>query len=160
MIFPGQPGKLWALQAFIRKHSYLNHRYPGGLAFISWLLTPGSMPRTPLKSVSAFLFYKQFMQIVGAQTSVHLMTLTYVSWSEGQHDLYFTIKCCLIDWWTSYFGIMHQYDITFNFKLNVGFSDLYFTVQCFCLISWRVLDRWISNFVIMSKWDVLFLSLK
>ena len=32
-------------QPLIRKHSYLNHRYPGGSAFIPWLLTPGSMPR-------------------------------------------------------------------------------------------------------------------
>ena len=31
-------------QPIIRKHSYLDHRYPGGLAFIPWLLTPGSMP--------------------------------------------------------------------------------------------------------------------
>ena len=29
----------------IRKHSYLDHRYPGGSAFSPWLLTPGSMPQ-------------------------------------------------------------------------------------------------------------------
>ena len=28
----------------IRKHSYLDHRYPGGSAFIPWFLTPGSLP--------------------------------------------------------------------------------------------------------------------
>ena len=27
-------------QPLIRKHSYLDHRYPGGSAFIPWLLTP------------------------------------------------------------------------------------------------------------------------
>ena len=32
-------------QPLIRKHSYLDHRYPVGSAFIPWLLTPGSMPR-------------------------------------------------------------------------------------------------------------------
>ena len=31
-------------QPLIRKHSYLDHRYPGGLAFIPWLLPPRSMP--------------------------------------------------------------------------------------------------------------------
>ena len=32
-------------EPLIRKHSYLDHRYPGGSAFIPWLLTPGSMPQ-------------------------------------------------------------------------------------------------------------------
>ena len=37
----------WSIshQPFIRKHSCLDHRYPGGLAFSLWLLTPGSMPQ-------------------------------------------------------------------------------------------------------------------
>ena len=37
----------WSIsqQPLIKKHSYLDHRYPGGSAFIPWLLTPGSMPR-------------------------------------------------------------------------------------------------------------------
>ena len=34
-------------QPLIRKHSYLDHRYPG--AFIPWLLTPGSMPGVGLE---------------------------------------------------------------------------------------------------------------
>ena len=35
----------WSIshQPLIRKHSYLDHRYPGRFAFIPWLLTPGSM---------------------------------------------------------------------------------------------------------------------
>ena len=32
-------------QLLIRKHSYLDHSYPGGLAFTPWSGTPGSMPR-------------------------------------------------------------------------------------------------------------------
>ena len=31
-------------QLLIRKHSYLDHSYPGGLAFTPWPRTPGSMP--------------------------------------------------------------------------------------------------------------------
>ena len=52
------------------------------------------------------------------------MTLTCGSWSEGQHDLYFTVQWfCLISWrlfhvCTSYFGIMNQYDPTFDLKIN------------------------------------------
>ena len=33
-------------EPYIRNHSFLDHRYPGGLAFIPWLLTPGSMPES------------------------------------------------------------------------------------------------------------------
>ena len=32
-------------QSLIRKHSYLDHSYPGGFAFTPWPRTPGSMPR-------------------------------------------------------------------------------------------------------------------
>ena len=37
----------WSIshQPLTRKHSYLDHRYPGGSAFVPWLLTLGSMPR-------------------------------------------------------------------------------------------------------------------
>ena len=36
-------------QPLIRKHSYLDHSYPGGSAFIPWLLTPGSLPQVGLE---------------------------------------------------------------------------------------------------------------
>ena len=39
--------------------------------------------------------------------------------------------------WTAYFGIVSQYDRTFDLKINVGHCDLYFMVQQFCLILWR-----------------------
>ena len=37
----------WSIshQPLIRKHSYLDHMYAGGSAFILWLLIPGSMPQ-------------------------------------------------------------------------------------------------------------------
>ena len=41
----------------------------------------------------------------------------------------------LFDVWISYFGIMGQYDPTFDLKINSGLCDLYFMVQWFCLIS-------------------------
>ena len=62
----------------------------------------------------------------------------------GHCDPYFMVQWfCLISWkpfdvWTSYFGIMSQYDPTFDLKINVGHCDLYFMVQWFCLISPRL----------------------
>ena len=68
---------------------------------------------------------------------------------------------CLIFWrlfdvWTSYFGIMSQYDTTFDLKINVGHCDLYFMVQWFYLISWRLFDIWTPYFGIMSQYDPMF----
>ena len=34
----------------------------------------------------------------------------------------------------SYFQSMNQYDLAFDLKINVGHCDLYFMVQCLCLI--------------------------
>ena len=41
-------------QPLIRKHSYLDHRYPGGSASIPRLVARGQKTRTPLKSVFYF----------------------------------------------------------------------------------------------------------
>ena len=101
------------------------------------------------------------MQIVG-RTWLNLVTWTCGSWSEGQHDLYFTVQWfCLISWrllvfCTSYFGSMNQYDPTFDLKINVGHCDLYSMVQWFCLISWRLFDVWTILFGIMSQYDPKF----
>ena len=52
------------------------------------------------------------MQIVG-QTWLNLVTWTCGSWSEGQHDLYFTVQWfCLISWrlfWCTYI-ILSEYE--------------------------------------------------
>ena len=101
------------------------------------------------------------MQIVG-QTWLSLVTLTCGPWNEGQHDLYFTVQwfclisCRLFHVCTSYFGIMNQYDPSFDLKINVGHCDLYFMVQWFCLVSWRLFDVWTSLFGIMSQYDLKF----
>ena len=52
-----------------------------------------------------------------------------------------------------YFGIMSQYDTTFDLKINVGHCDLYFMGQWFCLMSWRLYDIWKPYFGIMSQYD-------
>ena len=128
----------------------------------SWLSFRDSWPQGPchgvvlevriwdaIKSFSTILLWKQLIQIVD-QTLLNLATLNYGSWSEGQHDLHLTVQWfCLISWrlfdiWTSYFGIMSQYDPTFDLQLNVGHYDLYFMVQWVCLISWRLFDVWTS----------------
>ena len=77
----------------------------------------------------------------------------------GHCDLYFMVQWfCLIFWrlfdiWTSYFGIMSQYDPMFDLKIFVGHCDLYFMAQWFCLISWKLFICWTSYFGIMSKYD-------
>ena len=154
-------------QPLIRKHSYLDHRYPGGSAFIPWLVTPGSIPQGGArgqkqghfkKCFSTFVLWKHLMQIVG-QIWLNLVTWTCGSWSEGQHDLYFTVQWFYLISWrlfdvcTSYFRSMNQYDLTFDLKLNVGHCDLYFMVQRLCLISWRLFHVWTSLFGIMNQYD-------
>ena len=41
-------------------------------------------------------------------------------------------------------------------KINIGRHDLYFMIQWFWLISWRLFDGWTSNFLIMSLCDTTF----
>ena len=41
-------------------------------------------------------------------------------------------------------------------KINVGHLDLYFMFQWFCLISWRLFDKWTPYFGIMSQYDPMF----
>ena len=68
---------------------------------------------------------------------------------------------CLVSWrlfdvWTSLFGIMNQYDPTFDLKIIVGHCDLYFMVHWFCVISRRLPDVWTSLFGIMNQYDPMF----
>ena len=44
----------------------------------------------------------------------------------------------------------------FDLKINVGHCDLYFMVQWFCLIAFRLFDVWTSYFRIMSQYDLTF----
>ena len=105
------------------------------------------------------------MQIVG-QTWLNLVTWTCWSWRSvwlifhgtvGHCDPYFMVQWfCLISWrlfdvWTSLFGIIIQYDQTFDLKVTVGHCDLYFMVQWFCIISWKLFDIWKSYFGIMGQ---------
>ena len=61
-----------------------------------------------------------------------------------------------IDICTSYFGIMNQYDLQFDLKINVGPCDLHFKVQWFGLISWSLFDVCTSYFMIMNQYDPIF----
>ena len=51
---------------------------------------------------------------------------------------------------------MSQYSPMFDLKINVGHCDLYFMVQWFCLISWRLFNIWTPYFGIMSQYDPMF----
>ena len=72
--------------------------------------------------------------------------MTYISW-------FGLISWRLFDVWTSLFGIMNQYDPTFDLNINVGHCDIYFMVQWFCITSWRLFDVWTSYFGIMGQYD-------
>ena len=94
------------------------------------------------------------------RTWLNLVTWTCGSWSEGQHDLYFTVQWfCLISWRlfdvsTSYFRSMNPYNPTFDLKINVCHCDLYFMVQWFCLTPWRLFHVWTSLFGIINQYDL------
>ena len=83
----------WSIshQRLVRKHSYLDHRYPGGSAFIPWLFIPGPMSRggarsksrTPLKRV---FFYFPVMESAYANSRSDMaqpcdMDLRVMKWS-------------------------------------------------------------------------------
>ena len=49
---------------------------------------------------------------------------------------------------------MNQYDLTHDLKINVGHYDLYFMVQWFYVLSWRLFDVWTSSLGIMGQYDL------
>ena len=51
---------------------------------------------------------------------------------------------------------MNQYDWMHDLKINVGHRELYFMVQRFYVISWRLFDLWTSSLGIMGQYDRLF----
>ena len=68
---------------------------------------------------------------------------------------------CLISWRlydvrTSLFGIMSQYDLKFDLRMNKGHCDLYVMVRWFCITPWRLFDVWTSYFGIMGQYDPTF----
>ena len=62
--------------------------------------------------------------------------MTYILWSSD-FALY------LFDVWTSLFGIMNQYDPTFDLKIIVGHCDLYFMKTIWCM-----------NIILQDYWSV------
>ena len=63
----------------------------------------------------------------------------------SQYDTTFDIKINKGHWTMKYVTvIISQYDPTFDLKVNVCHCDLYFMVQWFCLISWKLVSGWTS----------------
>ena len=73
---------------------------------------------------------------------------------HGQVILPYTLKtiCCMNIILWDYESVCS----TFDLKINVGHCDLYFMVQWFCLISWRLLDIWTPYYGIMIQYDLMF----
>ena len=53
-------------------------------------------------------------------------------------------------------GITSQYDQIFDLMINVGLCDVYFMVQWFCIIFWKLFDVWTSYCGIMGQYDPTF----
>ena len=62
-----------------------------------------------------------------------------------------TICCMNIILW-DYESVWHDIDL----KINIRHCDLYFMVQWFCLISWKLFDIWTPYFGIASQYDPMF----
>ena len=73
---------------------------------------------------------------------------------KGQCDLRFDLYNICVS--TLLFGIMSQDDQMFYLKINVGHYDLYFIVQWFCHIYWRLFDVCTSYFGSMNQYDQMF----
>ena len=73
----------------------------------------------------------------------------HILWSSD-FALYLEV-CLMCD--HRYLGLLSQYDPMFDLKINVGHCDLYFLVQWFCIISWKLFDVWTSYFGIMGQYD-------
>ena len=61
----------------------------------------------------------------------------------------------LFSGWTSYFGIMSQYDPTYDLQDIVGHCD-HIIVHWFCPLSWKLLDVWTSYCRIINQYDPTF----
>ena len=78
--------------------------------------------------------------------------MTFISWSS---DFALYIEDYLLHEHHS-LGLWVSMTQHLTSKTNVGNCDLYFMVQWFCLISWRLFDIWTPYFWIMSQYDPMF----
>ena len=96
-------------QPLIRKHSYLDHRYPGGSASIPWLLSGSVWHRDWPHQI----YVGQWPIFYGPVILLHILR---------------TI------WWRNIeFGIMDQCDTKIDLVKYMWVNDLYFKVHWFCL---------------------------
>ena len=116
----------WSIshKPLIRKHSYLDHRYPEGSAFIPWLLTPGSMPRGGARGQNLGHLKKVFFYF-------SVMERTYAdSWSDMAQP------CDMDLWvmkWRSAWPVFHG---------PVILSYILKTIWCMYIILWEYESEW------------------
>ena len=116
----------WSIshKLLIRKHSYLDHRYPGGSAFIPWLLTSGSMPRSGARGQNLWhllkvFFYFSVMESTDAD-----------SWSDMAQP--FDMDLWVMKW-RSALPIFHG---------PVVLSYILKTIWCMYIIHWKYESVW------------------
>ena len=91
-------------QLFIRKHSYLDHRYPGGSAFSPWLLTPGSISQGGARDqnigyLKKVFFYFSVMETTYADTPQPLNNIVGIQASSRvSYPICFILRVECIDY--------------------------------------------------------------
>ena len=105
-------------QPLIRTRSYLGHGYLGDFAYIPWILAPESMHRGGAGG----------QNLGHTKKSVVLLFLCLPLLKTLGQTSVIRMSQPLVSW-------------------GKGQSDLYFMVEWFCLISWRLFDGWMSNIV-------------
>ena len=100
------------------------------------------------KCFSTFLLWKQLRQIVG-RTWVSLVTLTCWSWSEGQHDLYFTVQWfCLISIWCM--NVILHMSVWPDVWLKIKYRSLWHIFHGPVILPYILKTVWCMNIIL---WD-------
>ena len=115
-----------------------------------------SMTYISLSSDFALCLEDYFMYILWDHESVWPEILSqnkYRSFSPYcMVQWFFLVSWRPFDVWTSLFGIMNQYDQTFDLKINVGHCDLYFMVQWFFRFILKTI--WCMNIILQNYGSV------
>ena len=107
----------------IRKHSYLDHRYPGGSAFIPWLMTPGSMPQGGARG-------QNLEQLLGVFFYFSVMETNAYSWSDIAQSC--DIDLWVMKWRSAWPSIDGQVILPYILK----------TIWCIYIILWDYESVW------------------
>ena len=73
-----------------------------------------------------------------------MVNMTYISHSSDFALYLEDYLMFIFDLWTSYFGIMSQYNTTFDLKINVGHCDFALYLEDYLIYEHHTLGLWVS----------------